>query len=157
MSDVAFGATRQAIAAQNRSLPGRVTGKLYKAIDAMVWTGASRKEAAQVAGLSDHGLRQALRRPHVLAFYLSECEVLRASGRAKRLHRLEELAAQNNNMNAAVNAIKVAEQLTDDPITRGAATPTPGISIRIVNVSSPPPPIDVTPAKVPLIDAGDRD
>src|SRR5262249_40548519 len=82
MSNVAFGTTRQAIAARDRSLPGRVTGKLYRAIDAMVWAGSSRKEAAQMAGLSDHGLRQALRRPHVLAFYLSECEVLRLSGRA---------------------------------------------------------------------------
>jgi hypothetical protein len=137
MSDVVFGATRQAIAAQNRSLPGRVTGKLYKAIDAMVWSAASRKEAAQVAGLTDHGLRQALRRPHVLAFYLSECEVLRASGRAKRLHRLEELAAQDSNMNAAVNAIKVAEQIVEDPVRRGAATPTPGIVINLVSQPAP--------------------
>ena len=141
MQDPAFDArpaTRQAIAARNRSLPGRVTGKLYKAVEAMVWEGASRKEAAQAASLSDHGLRQALRRPHVLAFYLAECEVLRTSGRAKRLHRLEALAAQDDNRNAAVAAIKVAEQIADDPVKHGAAVASPGIVIRVLNVSSAP-------------------
>jgi hypothetical protein len=154
MSDVAFGATRQAIAARDRSLPGRVTGKLYKAVAAMVWEGASRKEAAQVAGLSDHGLRQALRRPHVLAHYLSECEVLRVSGRAKRLHRLEELAEQNTNMNAAVAAIKTAELMPDDPVKRGGAVASPGIVIRVVNLVAPsdPGPRDVAQ----IVDATDE-
>jgi hypothetical protein len=131
--------TRQAIAAQNRSLPGRVTGKLYKAVEAMVWEGASRKQAAQAASLTDHGLRQALRRPHVLAFYLAECEVLRTSGKAKRLHRLEQLAEQDDNRNAAVAAIKAAEQLGDDPLRSNATVTSPGVTIRIVNVSSPSP------------------
>jgi hypothetical protein len=38
--------SRQAIEAQNRSLPGRVTGKLRIAIAEMVWKGARRAEAA---------------------------------------------------------------------------------------------------------------
>jgi hypothetical protein len=145
--------TRQAIAAQNRSLPGRVTGKLYKAVEAMVWEGASRKQAAQAASLTDHGLRQALRRPHVLAFYLAECEVLRTSGKAKRLHRLEQLAEQDDNRNAAVAAIKAAEQLSDIEVARSNA-PTPGVTIRIVNVSSPPS-IDVMPRPSRIIDVGE--
>jgi len=137
-------------------LPGRVTGKLYKAVEAMVWEGASRKQAAQAASLTDHGLRQALRRPHVLAFYLAECEVLRTSGKAKRLHRLEQLAEQDDNRNAAVAAIKAAEQLSDIDVAKSANTPTPGVTIRIVNVSSSPA-IDVTPRSSPFIDAGDSD
>ena len=153
MSDVTFGTTRQAIAARDRTLPGRVTGKLYKAIEAMVWSAASRKEAAQVAGLTDHGLRQALRRPHVMAFYLSECEVLRASGRAKRLHRLEELAAQNVNINGAVAAIKAAELITEDPVRSGAANPTPGVTIRILNVVPAPSTMPIDPAFKQIIDA----
>jgi hypothetical protein len=40
--------------------------------------------------------------------YLAECEMLRLSGRAKRLHRLDALAQQNDNKNAAVAAIKTA-------------------------------------------------
>jgi hypothetical protein len=152
MSNVAFGATRQAIAARDRTLPGRVTGKLYKAIEAMVWSAASRKEAAQVAGLSDHGLRQALRRPHVMAFYLSECEVLRVSGRAKRLHRLEELAAQNVNVNGAVAAIKAAEMIAEDPIRSSGANPSPGICIVIHQALPPKPVLDAAPR---IIDAGE--
>jgi hypothetical protein len=155
MSDVAFGTTRQAIAARDRTLPGRVTGKLYKAIDAMVWSAASRKEAAQVAGLTDHGLRQALRRPHVMAHYLSECEVLRASGRAKRLHRLEELASQNVNINGAVAAIKAAEQITEDPVRSGGANPTPGIVLRVININAAPAPSPIDPAFKQIIDAGE--
>jgi hypothetical protein len=153
MSDVAFGTTRRAIAARDRTLPGRVTGKLYKAIDAMVWSAASRKEAAQVAGLTDHGLRQALRRPHVMAHYLSECEVLRASGRAKRLHRLEELAAQNVNINGAVAAIKAAEQITEDPVRSGGANPTPGIVLRVININAAPSTTPNDPAFKQIIDA----
>ena len=147
--------TRQAIAAQNRSLPGRVTGKLYKAVEAMVWEGASRKQAAKAASLSDHGLRQALRRPHVLAFYLAECEVLRTSGKAKRLHRLEELALQDENRNAAVAAIKVAEQIVDDPVKRVGAVASPGVVIRVIKVSAVPAEpssfVDVRPG----VDAGE--
>jgi hypothetical protein len=105
MSTTAFAQpTRQAIAAKDRSLPGRVTGRLKRAVDAMVWQAASRKEAAEMAGMTDHSLRAALKRPHVMAHYLAECEVLRLSGRAKRLHRLEEIAASDKNLNASVAA-----------------------------------------------------
>jgi hypothetical protein len=115
----------------------------------MVWSAASRKEAAQVAGLTDHGLRQALRRPHVMAFYLSECEVLRASGRAKRLHRLEELAAQNVNVNGAVAAIKAAEQIAEDPARSSGANPSPGIVIRVLTVNNAAPAV----TSGPVVDA----
>jgi hypothetical protein len=132
--DTAERLSRQAIVARNRSLPGKVTGKLHRAIEAMVWEGASRKEAAERAGLSDHGLRQALRRPHVLARYRAECEVLRASGRAKRLHRLEALAEQDENRNAAVAAIKAAEQLGDEQAGPGIRQQVPGFVIVVQNV-----------------------
>jgi hypothetical protein len=110
---VSINPSRQALAARDRSLPGRVTGRLRAALDAMVWEAASRREAAEKAGMTDHSLRQALRRPHVMAYYRTECEVLRLSGRAKRLHRLEALAEQDGNRNAAVAAIKAAEQIGD--------------------------------------------
>ena len=123
----------QAIAAPERSRPGRVTGKLRTAIDVMVWEGASRPQAAEQAGLTDHGLRQALRRPHVLAHYRNECEVLRVSGRAKRLHRLDALALQDENKNAAVAAIKVAEQLGDEQRGPSGSVTLPGLVIQVIN------------------------
>jgi hypothetical protein len=81
--------------------PPKVTGKLKAALDAMIWQAARRAEVALIAGMSDHSLRAALRKPHVMAHYLAECEMLRLRGRAKRLHRPDELASQDSNQNAA--------------------------------------------------------
>jgi hypothetical protein len=131
----------------------------------MVWDGASRKKAAQAAGLTDHGLRQALRRPHVLNHYRSECEVLRTSGRAKRLHRLEEIAASDRNLNASVAAIKVAEQLGEDAVPGRGVPMVPGFVIVVapshmprsadaqpvtINHERSPTVVDVTPEPVEL-------
>jgi hypothetical protein len=149
---------RQALAARDRSRPGKITGRLRAAIEAMVWDGASRAEAALVAGMTDHSVRAALKKSHVLAYYRAECEVLRESGRAKRLHRLEELAAQDENKNAAVAAIKVAEQLGEDEnVRRAGVTVMPGLVIRLIS-GSPASPVarDITPRELPaptVIDA----
>jgi len=147
--------TRQAIAAKNRSRPGKVTGRLRIALDEMVWKASSRAEAAKVAGMTDHSLREALRRPHVRRHYLDECEVLRISGRAKRLHRLEELAAQDVNRNAAVAAIKVAEGVGDEHGVGGGMVRTPGMVIVIQPGPAPAPQvhtrtIDNTSVSLPL-------
>jgi hypothetical protein len=96
--------TRQAIEAKGRTAPGRVTGKLKIAIERLVWFGDRRPDAATAAGLTDHGLRSALRKPHVLGYLRSELALLREVARPRNVHRL-----------AAVAAIKVLEQLTDDP------------------------------------------
>jgi hypothetical protein len=111
--------------------PPKVTGKLKAALDAMIWQAARRSDAALLAGLTDHSLRAALKKPHVMAHYLAECEVLRLSGRAKRLHRLDELATQDGNKNAAVAAIKAAESIADDNHAPGRAPVLmqPGITI----------------------------
>jgi hypothetical protein len=68
--------TRQAIGVKGRSAPGKVTGRLRIAIEAMVWKSARRHEAATEAGMTDHSLRAALKKPHVKA------ELLRRIGRA---------------------------------------------------------------------------
>ena len=128
---------RQQLSARDRSLPGQVTGRLRRVLDAMVWEAASRKEAAEKAGMSDHSVRQALKRPHVMAYYNSECEVPRQSGRAKRLHRLDELAAQDTNKNAAVAAIKAAEGIADEQAAR-RVVPFAGLVVRIISRDPPP-------------------
>jgi hypothetical protein len=107
--------TRQALAVKDRSARGRVTGKLKTAIDRMVWFGDKRLDAATAAALTDHGLRTALRKPHVLAYLRSELALLREGERPRNLHRLAALRDQDDNRGAAVAAIKVLEQLTDDP------------------------------------------
>ena len=107
--------TRQAIEAHDRSMPKRVTGKLRIAIERLVWFGDRRADAATAAGLTDHGLRSALRKPHVLGYLRSELALLWEGERPRNVHRLAALRDQDDNRNAAVAAIKVLEQLTDDP------------------------------------------
>jgi hypothetical protein len=68
-----------------------VNGKNRVAIEAMVWDGLTRAEAAEKAGLKDHALYCALAKPHVKAFYLRQLEVLRTSERARNIHTLVEV------------------------------------------------------------------
>lgn len=127
--------TRQQLAAQGRSAPGKVTGKLRKALDAMVWEGLPRKEAAAKAGLTEHGLYKALRKPPVRAAYLAECEVLRTSGRARRIHRLEEMVEQNDNKAAVVNASIALDRDMGVDESAGARMQAPGFVI-VVNTGT---------------------
>jgi hypothetical protein len=137
--------TRQAIAAIDRSLPGKVTGRLRKAVDLMVWQAARRADAALAAGMTDHSLRAAFRRPHVMAYFNRELEVLRAGERPRNIARLCEIRDAADNM-PAVNAIKVLEQLDAEAISRPSAnSPTPGVVINVISASPSPPVIDAMP------------
>jgi hypothetical protein len=102
-------------------------------------------EAAAIAGLHVLSIRNALTKPHVLAYYREQREVLRARESPANIHRLCEIRDAADNM-PAVNAIRALEQIGDDQQTNRPNTPSPGISIRIVNVSSPPAPIDIKSA-----------
>jgi hypothetical protein len=104
---------RQAETTVGRSAPLKVTGRLAKAIEQMVWLGASRAVAAELAGLKDHSLRSALKKAHVLAHYHAELRVLRESTRAKNFHRLDGIAEDSPNTMARVAAIKVMEAVSE--------------------------------------------
>jgi hypothetical protein len=127
---------------------GNTTGFTVWAYDDRHLVSRKGLHRAQMAGMTDHSLRAALKRPHVMAHYLAECEVLRLSGRAKRLWRLEEIAASDRNLNASVNAIKCAEQLEDSAAPdRGGMGTVPGLVVTIVNAPLPKAPtIDVSPS-----------
>jgi hypothetical protein len=115
--------TRQQLAAQGRSAPGKVTGKLKRALDAMVWEASRRDDAAKAAGMAVHGLREALRKPHVRAYYLAQLDVLRTSERARNIHTLAAVRDQESNQMARVQAVKALEQIGDEaaPGTRQSA------------------------------------
>jgi hypothetical protein len=144
--------SRQKLAAQDRSLPGLVTGKLRRALDAMVWSGARRAEAAKAAGMTDHGLRAAFKRPHVMNAYLREVEVLRANERARTIHRLAEIRDAANNM-PAVNASKMLLESGETEAHRRGAVQTPGLIVIVeganARVHSAKPTIDVEPVRGP--------
>jgi hypothetical protein len=124
-----------------------ITRKAKDAIDAMVWLGLPRDEAAKKAGLSDHGLYKALRSPPVKAYYLSECEMLRTSGRARRIHRLEAMLEQSDNKAAVINAALALEGMGNDQASVSAQQKqSPGVVIQIINApaSQSPPTIELT-------------
>lgn len=110
----------------------RVTAKERTAIAAMVWDGLPRRAAAEKAGILEHSLYKALRKPSVKAHYLAELEVLRSSERARNIHRLTEIRDAADNM-PAVQAIKLLEQMPDENASAAKGL-MPGFVVQIVNV-----------------------
>ena len=103
-------------------------------MDALIWNGLTRAEAAKRANMSEHSLYAALRKPHVKAYYLQQLEVLRLSERARNIHTLVSVRDQESNQMARVQAVKELEQLSDDdPRGPSSATHSPGLTIRIIN------------------------
>lgn len=111
----------------------RMTRRVKAAVDAMVWNGRKRDEAAKDVGLQPDSLYRALLKPDVRAYYLAQCEVLRVSGKARRIHRLESLVEQDDNKQAAVNAIRALENLGDDAHPIASAGKSAGVTIQIIN------------------------
>jgi len=142
MTDTAIATTeptRQAIATQGRSAPLKVTGKLRDAIEQMVWYGLTRSEAAAKAGLTEHALYVAFRKPHVKAHYLGELEVLRTSERARNIHTLVEVRDQTKNQMARVNAVAALEQSAETQGRSTGSVSLPGLTIQIITQSSSEP------------------
>ena len=134
MQDLAFSDKTQL--ARNKQPTPRITPRVKDAIDAMVERGIDMQQAAAETGLTTRAIRLAFDRPHVLAYYRAQCQVLRTAHRARNIHRLAEIRDADNNM-PAVNAIKALEQLADTQTERTTHA-SPGVTIRIVNVSAVP-------------------
>jgi hypothetical protein len=83
-----------------------LTKKVRAAIEAMVHDGMKRSDAAEHAGLTDHGLRQALKKPAVLQHLRSEMDVLRESARPRALQRIAELADDSESEKVGLDAAK---------------------------------------------------
>jgi hypothetical protein len=153
------GVTRQAVAAVDRSLPGKVSGRLKRALDAMVWQGLDRADAAVQAGMTDHSLREALRKPHVVGYYTGQCEVLRTSALAKNLHALMDVRDQRDNHAARVRAVQVLTQAPEADAQGAGKSTRAGlvIVIRDRRARSGDDAIDVTPLPIASQsdDAGD--
>ena len=119
--------------ARNKQPPLRITRRVRNAIDAMVTQGLDLQATAHEAGMTTRAIRLALEKPHVLAYYRAQCQVFRAATMARNIHRLCEIRDAENNM-PAVNAIKALELIGDEQ-TNNKQTTSPGVTIRIVNVS----------------------
>jgi hypothetical protein len=151
MNDLDKPATRQSIAAKNRSGKLTVSGKLKVALDAMLFAAARRPDAAIAAGMTDHSLRSAMKKTHVMAYYRQGLDVLRTSERARNISALAKVRDESENGMAVVAAAKALEQLSEEEAQRrpyGGNITQPGLTVLIVNPTAPAQrePIDVTPA-----------
>jgi hypothetical protein len=109
----------------------RMTRRVKAAIDAMVWQGLKRDEAAQFANLKDNSLYVALSKPDVRAYYLQQLDVLRTSERARNFHALVDVRDQTGNAMARVNAVKAMEQIEQVSDHVGVLGRAPGVTIVI--------------------------
>lgn len=140
MTDTAIAEpTKRQIARRERSQSGRVTGRLKRTIDLIVWERRTDHQACVETGLSLSHLRMALKVPHVAAYYRAEREVLRTSEGPANIHALLEVRDQVDNQMARVQAVKALEQLGDDHVSRSAAAATPGL---VVVINSGPQPVE---------------
>lgn len=96
VQSVARRGQQAAAALRKQNKEPALTTAVRTAIEAMVFQGQKRPDAAQTAGLKDDSLRKALTKPDALA-YLNECqEVLRTSLRPRALHTMGELLDSKN-------------------------------------------------------------
>mgnify|MGYP007083438539 CR=1 FL=1 len=126
----------QRISARDRSLPGKVTGRLKRALDAIVWQGLDRADAAVQAGMTDHSLRVALGKPHITRYLKEQVKVRRAAAWAKNQIALEEIRDQGESHLARVQAVKVMHGLDADEIETTTRAKTPGIVIVVNGAAS---------------------
>jgi hypothetical protein len=116
----------------------------------MLYERCSRAQACERAGFTERALYLALEKPEVAQYWNAGLQVLRAGERAQNLHRLADLRDQDDNRAAAVKAIQVLEAIDAAAIGHPAGQPTPGVVLRIVNVTSVPPGpssfVNVTPS-----------
>lgn len=94
------------------------SGKVKGALDAMVWRGLRRDDAAKANGLLPKSLYHALQKAHVKAYYAMQLDVLRNSERARSIHRLAEIRDAANNM----PAVQSARVLLETEHSQAAAT-----------------------------------
>jgi hypothetical protein len=146
----------RAVDTKGASRPGRVTGKLKVALDLMVFgptegdnlgCALAMDDAAREAGLTTRTIRLALDRPHVRQYLNQQKQVFRASASAQNISALVKLRDKSGNAMAQLGAIKVLEQIGDEPGAGAAAARTPGMTIVIVQngpVSEPPQPKTIT-------------
>jgi hypothetical protein len=140
--------TRQAAAVKGRSAAGRVTGKLAIALMEMVWSGAKRGDAAAKAGMTDHSLRVALKKRHVLAHYRAELAALRESERARTVHAFVDVRDNSDNAMARVSAGKALDAAVAAEPAMGSAAMQPGLLIVVVQPDGSRQSVVPPPAKI---------
>jgi hypothetical protein len=133
--------------------PRRIPQAVQAAVLLMIHEGTDFVAAAQANGLRPDTMRRWLHRPELVSLVRRERAAYRQAICSGNEHALAVIRDEPaGNAMAKVNAIRTLEALDEDAsLRRVSDVPSPGMTIRILNVV--PQPIDITPAKV--IDAGD--
>ncbi len=82
----------------------RIRPELSEAIRLMVFGGLSRQEAAATVGMSDHGLYQALRKPHVKKLHAQEFKALRDGAAILAYSRMVDLMESSRSEHVQLRA-----------------------------------------------------
>jgi len=111
----------------------KITPKVMAAIEAMVWDALPRAEAAQKAGMTEHGLYKALRKAPIKAAYLAELDVLRTSERARNIHTALEVRDQRANPMARMKAVDFLEgEANAAQFGRSNMPQLPGLVVQVI-------------------------
>ena len=111
----------------------KLTPRVRKAVDLMIWDALPFDEAATKAGLTVHAMRLALAKPHVVAYLKQQQQVLRGSEGPRSIHRIRQIrdAAENKPaLDAAMWFVADDEQQQ----RQSGASASPGVTIRVVTV-----------------------
>ena len=137
----------------------RIPTKVRACIATMVNEGLDLVAASQLHGMRPASLREWLHRPEAVALVRAERKAYRLSIICGTEHALADVRENAENSQARVNAAKAIIEIDRDEHAHPHAgeRSLPGVSIRILNVTTPPTGpssfVDVVPGRV--IDAGD--
>jgi hypothetical protein len=133
-----------------RQIPPAVRGAVLK----MIYDGCDLVVAAQASGLRPDTMRRWLHRPELVGFLRKERAAFRQALCAGNERALAQIRDESDNAMAKVNSIKCLEDMNEESsLRRSSDMPSPGVTIRILNMSSSPAPIDITPRLSQIIDA----
>jgi len=136
-----------------RQIPPSVKAACLK----MIHEGCDLVVAARASGLRPDTLRRWLHRPELVGFIRRERSALRTALCSSNEYFLAQIRANSANAMAQTKAISLLEAIDDQaPMRRASDLPSPGVTIRILNIAPQPAPSgDITPQPRQIIDAGE--
>lgn len=129
----------------------RITAPVKEALRLMVYEGRTRDEAAKAVGITDHGLRTALNKPHVKRFQRALMTELREQeGHRSYLH-LTKLREKAGSEHVQMESAKFVAGVSGiSPVSKQEVTHSGQVQVGYV-IDLSPPMKDVTPKGEQLI------
>ena len=134
----------------------RISKRLREAIRLMVEDGLTRAKAAETAGMTDHGLYSAMRKPHVRSLRREMLGNLREGLASTSLARIDALSRNSDSDHVRLDASKHLASLDPDtaPVQRNETVhryPDGRPGLTIVFGSHPPRPTAIDGGTVPRL------